>query len=32
VHGAHEHPILQRRKAEIEWGEEVWVLSVGHRR
>ena len=32
VHGAHEHPVLERRETEVERGEQVWVLSVGHGR
>ena len=30
VHRAHEHPVLQRCEAKIEWGEKVGVLVVGH--
>ena len=31
VHGAHQHPVFQCCEAEIERGEEVWVLAVSHR-
>ena len=32
VHGAHEHTVFQRREAEVEGREQVWVLGVSHGR
>ncbi len=32
VHRAHEYPVLQRCEAEVEWGEEVGVITNGHGR
>jgi hypothetical protein len=32
VHGPHEHAILQRREAQVEGGEKVWISGVGHGR